>query len=377
MTQNAKVTSWGLRALAIAAVAGASGVVQAVRGVPRAMGGTPSGERAARVAASPHFRDGKFHNGPLGGPTEAAPMSDVAKGMLFGDEQRRPRGIVPIVRTGGEAREVAGEGLFATWYGHSSVLLEIDGTSLLIDPVWGERVSPSAHIGPKRLHPNPVELGELPRIDAVVISHDHYDHLDEPTITWLGRHTGCLFVVPLGVGAHLAAWGVSESRIVDLDWDEDTKVGDIQLRACPAQHFSGRGFGRDSTQWVSWVIAGPEHTVFYSGDGGYFEGFARVGADFGPFDLTLVQVGAYGAAWPTIHMTPEDGVRTHVDVGGAVLLPVHWGTFNLALHAWSEPIERVLAAAVEQGVTVATPRPGERFDVASPPTGTTWWRPIA
>lgn len=366
-----KISAWGVRAAGIAAVASAAAVVQAVKGLPRAMGSAASGERAARIAASPHFRDGKFHNGPLGGPTQTAPMASALRELMVDRGRRRPSAPVPLVS---KQHPIAADGLWATWFGHSSVLLEVDGVSVLLDPVWGDRVSPSAAVGPKRLHPNPLSLEQLPRIDAVVISHDHYDHLDEPTISWLAAHTDATFVVPLGVGAHVAAWGVPEERIVDLDWDEDTKIGSVLLRATPAQHFSGRGLARDTTQWASWVIAGPQHRVFYSGDGGYFDGFARVGADFGPFDLTVVQVGAYGAAWPTIHMLPEDGVRTHVDVRGQVLLPVHWATFNLALHDWDAPIERTLAAAEEQGVSVVAPRPGERFDALAAPAVEPWWR---
>ncbi len=368
-----KVTAWGVRAAGIAAVAGAAGLVQAARGIPVAMGGRPEGERLRRMLASPHYRDGTFHNEDLF-EEPGGTMADSLKDLVLGDQQRKPTGDVPLVRT---AYEASTEGLFVTWYGHSSALIEIDGVTVLVDPVWGERVSPSTVIGPKRMHDNPIALEALPRIDAVVISHDHYDHLDEGTIRWLADHTDCQFVVPLGVGAHLAAWGVEESRIEDLDWDEDTKVGDLRLVATQAQHFSGRGLSRDGTQWASWVLAGPEHRVFYSGDGGYFEGFARIGDQHGPFDATLVQVGAYGAGWPLIHMTPERGVQTHLDVHGGLLVPVHWCTFNLATHAWSEPVERLVAEAERHGVPVAIPRPGERVDVSSPPALDPWWRAIA
>lgn len=370
----AKLTTWGLRAAGIALVAGAAGLAKAVRGVPTAMGGTAQGSRLQRMIESPHFRDGKFHNEDVRDEASSLQLGPTTRDLVTGRVPRRPRRSVPLVQ---ESTEAADEGLFVTWFGHSSVLIEIDGVSVLVDPVWGERVSPSAHIGPKRLHPNPIELVDLPRIDAVVISHDHYDHLDEGTIRWLSAHTTCQFIVPLGVGAHLEAWGVADGRIEDLDWGDDTKIGGVQLVATQAQHFSGRGFSRDGTQWASWVIAGPEHRVFYSGDGGYFGGFGAIGADHGPFDLTLVQVGAYGAGWPTIHMTPEQGVQTHLDVRGALLMPVHWCTFNLAFHAWSEPVERLVAEAERLDVPVCLPRPGQRIDVAAPPPVDPWWRPIA
>ncbi len=369
-----KVTSWGLRGLGIAAVAGATGLVQAARGIPVAMGGRPSGDRAQRMLASPHFRDGKFHNEEYLFEPGTRSLSGTARELLFGDQKRHPTGAVPLVSV---PREVAADGLHVTWFGHSSVLLEVDGVSVLIDPVWGERVSPSAHVGPKRLHDNPIGLEELPRVDAVVISHDHYDHLDEGTIRWLNEHTQCQFVVPLGVGAHLAAWGVPESRIEDLDWDDDTKVGSLRLVATQAQHFSGRGLSRDGTQWASWALIGPQHRVFYSGDGGYFGGFTRIGDVHGPFDLTLIQIGAYDGGWPTIHMTPEHGVQTHIDVRGQLMLPVHWCTFNLAFHSWSEPVERVLKAAADLEVRVAVPMPGQRLTVGDTLSLTPWWRDIA
>jgi L-ascorbate metabolism protein UlaG (beta-lactamase superfamily) len=369
-----KVTAWGVRALGIAGLGVAAGLVKAARGIPSAMGGTAEGERRARMEASPHFRDGRFHNEAVEDQPSTRTLAGTARELARGAADRKPTAPVPLVR---ETHDIAEDGLYLTWLGHSTALVEIDGVSVLLDPVWSDRVSPSQQVGPKRLHPNPIELDALPRVDAVVISHDHYDHLDEASIRWLAAHTECTFVVPLGVGAHLAAWGVPEARIEDLDWDEDTKVGDLRLVATQAQHFSGRGFARDSTQWASWALLGPEHRVFYSGDGGYFAGFARIGERHGPFDLTLVQVGAYDGGWPTIHMTPEQGVATHLDVGGRVLVPVHWATFNLAFHPWAEPVERLLTEAEQHGVTVVVPRPGQRFDVGMPPALDPWWRPLA
>jgi L-ascorbate metabolism protein UlaG (beta-lactamase superfamily) len=367
-------TSWGARALGVAGLGVAAGLVSAARGIPSAMGGRATGERRARMEASPHFRDGKFHNEDLVWEPGTRSLAETAGKMISGRADGVPGGSVPLVS---QPSPVALDGLHVTWFGHSSALLEVDGVSVLVDPVWSDRVSPSQQVGPKRLHANPVELEDLPRIDAVVISHDHYDHLDEGSIRWLAEHTDCQFLVPLGVGAHLAAWDVPERRIEDLDWDEDTKVGDLHITATQAQHFSGRGFSRDGTQWASWVIAGPEHRVFYSGDGGYFAGFSLIGERHGPFDLTLVQVGAYDSGWPTIHMRPEQGVATHLDVRGGLLLPVHWATFNLAFHPWAEPVERLLVEAERHEVPVVVPRPGQRVDVSDPPPLDPWWRDLS
>jgi L-ascorbate metabolism protein UlaG (beta-lactamase superfamily) len=343
-----------------------------LREVREAMGAAPTGTLAERVAASPHFHDGRFHNEDVRFEPSTRSAAGTAHELLFGKQERRPSQPIPIVRA---LPTPSSEGLFLTWYGHSNALLEIDGAMVLIDPVWSDRVSPSQSVGPKRLHPNPVELADLPPIDAVVISHDHYDHLDTATIKSLAdAHPEAVFVVPLGVGGHLRAWGVPEDRIEDLDWTEDAKVEDVRFTATQAQHFSGRGLSRDGTLWASWVIEGPQHRVFYSGDGGYFAGFGLIEERYGPFDLSLVQIGAYDGGWPTIHMTPEQGVETHLDVKAELLVPVHWATFNLAFHAWSEPIERLLVAAQRHEIALAVPRPGERVDVSAPPPVEPWWR---
>jgi L-ascorbate metabolism protein UlaG (beta-lactamase superfamily) len=217
---------------------------------------------------------------------------------------------------------------------------------------------------------------ELPAVDAIVISHDHYDHLDLPTVRALLRAQRAPFVVPLGIGAHLRTWGVPDDRVVELDWNGSTTVGDLTLTCTEARHFSGRFLARDTTLWASWVVAGPRHRVFFGGDTGYTPAFAGIGARFGPFDLTLLPVGAYNDAWKAIHMDPEEAVRAHGDLGGRVLLPVHWATFNLAFHRWAEPVQRTLAASARTGTTVLVPRPGQRVDVLQPPALEDWWTAV-
>jgi L-ascorbate metabolism protein UlaG (beta-lactamase superfamily) len=207
-----------------------------------------------------------------------------------------------------------------------------------------------------------------------VISHDHYDHLDMPTIQALSA-TGTRFVVPLGIGAHLERWGVPPERIVDLDWYESTEQLGVVFTATPARHYSGRGvFDGDRTLWASWVIASAQQRVFFSGDTGYSAEFRKIGERFGPFDLTLIKIGASDPTWHEIHMSPEDAVRTHQDLRGKLLLPIHWGTWNLAYHAWNEPAERVLVAAHAASVRLIMPKPGEWVDVAAPAPVATWWR---
>ncbi|GLY04625.1 MULTISPECIES: MBL fold metallo-hydrolase [Actinoplanes] len=362
------------RTRTVMALALGAAAVWAARDIPAQLGARARGARRARMDASPQFADGKFRNSLPAEMLTGTSMPKAAAATLTGREMRRPHQPVPVVvPTPG----TPADGLHVTWYGHSSALVEIEGRRVLLDPVWSDRCSPSRLAGPRRLHEPPMPLRELPPIDAVLISHDHYDHLDMVTIQNLVDLQSAPFLVPLGVGAHLERWGVPESRIIELDWNEKAKVAGIDLVATPARHFSGRGFTRDDTLWSSWVIIGPTRKVFYSGDTGYFPGFAEIGAEHGPFDATLVQIGAYGDAWPDIHMTPEDGVATHRDVRGGLMIPVHWATFNLALHDWSEPADRTWSEAKAQGVKLAVPRPGERVDVDNPPAVDGWWQQIA
>ncbi|MGW3340549.1 MBL fold metallo-hydrolase [Streptomyces sp. NPDC001009] len=352
---------------------------------PEAFGAEPRGERLARIHRSPHFKDGVFQN--PGGTARTRPSGstlDLAKAFFDKDTRpvRAPHGTIPVhPTTVADLAKPPVTGLRVTWLGHSSVLVEIDGHRVLFDPVWGERCSPFPFAGPKRLHPVPLPLAALGPVDVVVISHDHYDHLDLPTIKALAG-TDTLFAVPLGVGAHLEHWGVSPDRLRELDWHESTEVGGVTLTATPARHFCGRGLrNTQHTLWASWVVAGAEHKVFHSGDTGYFDGFKDIGAAHGPFDATMIQIGAYSPYWPDIHMTPEEGVRAHLDLQSGtphgVLLPIHWGTFNLAMHAWAEPGEWTRDAAEEVGQAVASPRPGEPFEPAGQLPTDPWWRAVS
>jgi L-ascorbate metabolism protein UlaG (beta-lactamase superfamily) len=359
--------------LAVAAAA-AAGTAAVARGISVQAGAKPAGTRAERVARSPRYRDGAFHNAAVTSTVpQASDMRDTIREMIFGKQRRHPSAPVPVMK---RVERPATDGLHVTWYGHSSALAEIDGARVLFDPVWSERVSPSALVGPKRLHPVPVALAELPTLDAIVISHDHYDHLDMASIRTLTRTQAAPFVVPLGVGAHLERWRVPADRIVELDWTESVDLAGLHIVATPAQHFSGRLFQRDGTLWTSWTVIGPRRKLFYTGDSGYFDGYAAIGEQYGPFDVALVQIGAYGDAWPTIHMTPEEGVVAAVDVRADLLVPVHWGTFNLALHDWTEPADRLWREAKARDVRIAVPRPGERIDADDPPAVDGWWQAL-
>ncbi|AIQ61498.1 MBL fold metallo-hydrolase [Paenibacillus borealis] len=267
-------------------------------------------------------------------------------------------------------------GTRVTWFGHSAVLLEMDGVTLFLDPMLGNAPSPFPFIGGRRYSRQlPLEISLLPQIDAVVLSHDHYDHLDYGTIRKLKDKVG-LFIVPLGVGAHLRRWGVSAEKIREHDWGDELAYAGLTFTSAPARHFSGRSLlDRNTTLWCSWVIQGKNTKVFYSGDSGYGPHFAEIGRKYGPFDLTLMECGQYDPRWADIHMLPEQTVEAHLDVRGGLLIPVHWGAFTLSMHDWTDPVERVAAAAAAKGVRLATPRIGETVVAGSAEyPALPWWR---
>ena len=329
-----------------------------------------------RVEQSPQWRDGRFGNAL---PEQNGSMLVATWKFMTAGEGRVPDAPVDVMnRTGSDFDGPPSTGLRVTWLGHSTFLVEIDGARVLIDPVWSERVSPFSFMGPKRFFAPPMPLKEVPDVDAVVISHDHYDHLDESTIVSLNGR-GLRFVVPLGVGAHLESWGVPGERITELDWWKDADVGVLKLTATPARHFSGRSMAmldRNETLWSGWAIQGPAHRIFYGGDTAMFPGFVEIGERLGPFDANIIEVGAYGSAWPDVHLGPEQAMAAHVQLGGGLMIPAHWGTFNLSIHAWTEPIERLLVAAEQAGTAVAVPRPGQSIEPAIAEPVTRWWPDI-
>ncbi len=369
--------------LAASAVALAGPLTGATKGLRRAMGVRPDARRDPRISGSPQFHDGVFHNRLPSDVVATGNQGSMAVDFARKGDRGRPAGQVPLVTP--DLPAVAGD-LAATWLGHATVLIEIAGHWVLVDPVWSDRVSPSPTVGPKRSHPVPLALTDLPPISAVLISHDHYDHLDTATIDALTvQQPQLVFVVPLGIGAHLRRWGVPEARIVELDWDESHTIvsaagderGDLTLICTEARHFSGRGFTRNNTLWSSWALRSDQRKVFFGGDSGYTPAFTDVGAMYGPFDLTVLPIGAYDDRWSDIHMNPAEAVRTHLDVSGGVLLPIHWATFDLAFHTWSAPVEWLVEEAAEHDVQLALPRPGERFEVAGQLPQQDWWTAVS
>ncbi len=339
-------------------------------------GARASGARLERMQRSPHWNTDHFRDVL---PRHQAPFVEMSRQYFFGGSaHRNPEAPLPVLmRSAADFRAPPADPLTVTWLGHSTLLVEMDGHRLLVDPVWSERASPFTWAGPARFYPPPLPLSELPPIDAIIISHDHYDHLDASTVAALAQQTRAPFLVPLGVGAHLEHWGIAPERIVELDWWQEHRVGELALVATPARHFSGRSIlmaDKDATLWAGWAFIGPKHRVYYSGDTAMFPGFTDIGERLGPFDATLIECGAYSSLWADVHLGPEQAVTAHRMAQGGWLIPVHWGLFDLALHGWTEPIERVLVAARAQRVVVATPAPGQTLEVrgATPPESR-WW----
>jgi L-ascorbate metabolism protein UlaG (beta-lactamase superfamily) len=356
-----------VRALQIAgllgvALLGASGCAS--------LGRSATGARLERVEASPHHADGEFHN--------PQPIVNDVWGALTAMCDPSPS-LVPsaplafAVDTQELARPPA-SGLRVTWFGHSSVLVELGGKRILTDPIWSERASPLGWVGPKRFSFAKQPLEALPAPDVVVVSHNHYDHLDYGTIQRLAK-TNATFIVPLGVGDSLLAWGVPEARVIELDWWQHHRVGpELEIVSVPARHASGRtGLDSDESFWSGYALLGTSARVYYSGDTGLFPGMREIGERFGPFDLTMIEVGQYGASWPDWHVGPEQAVRAHQFVKGRTLLPVHWAAFALGNHGWTEPIERTLLAAEAANVDVVTPRLGQSFEPHEEQPRAHWW----
>lgn len=339
-------------------------------------GGKIKGERLERIKKSKNFSNGVFQNlVPTKVQGEDFSFWKVMVEYFRQEEGRTPNKAIPVIPVENDLFVKNDAEIRAVWLGHSTTLVSIDGVLILTDPMFSERTSPFSFGGSRHFdYTHRYDIENLPCPDLVIISHDHYDHLDRKTVLKL-KSKNVHFVVPLGVGAHLDRWGVAASQYTELDWGDRFLWQDrLTIIAAPARHFSGRGLtDRNKTLWASWVIKTQKSSVFFSGDSGYFPGFKNIGDQYGPFDLCILECGQYNEGWPSIHMSPEETAQAHLDLQGRLLLPVHWGKFRLSLHHWTEPVLRVLKAASANGSSVATPRIGEPVIVGAPIPQEKWW----
>ncbi|MFP2924420.1 MBL fold metallo-hydrolase [Pyxidicoccus sp. 3LG] len=364
----------GLPLVGVAALG--AGTLVLSTGCLATLGRTPEPERLAKLAVQSRYADGRFENLEPPSPPWTGERPSLFE-VFFGGERRRPSVRLPLAAPEAALDGPPHEGARVTWFGHSTLLIEVDGARVLTDPIWSERASPSSLIGPVRFHSPLVPLAALPKLDAVIISHDHYDHLDMDTVQALAK-TGARFFVPLGIADHLREWDVPPAQVVELDWWGEARVTpEVTLVATPSRHYSGRTRGtRNTTLWASWVVRGARHRVYFSGDSGPTPQFEEIGRRLGPFDLVALEVGAFHPAWGDIHLGPEKALEAHRMLGGGPLLPIHWATFNLAAHPWDEPIERVVRLAEERGVRLVTPMLGEPLVAGEGAGSAAWWRGV-
>jgi len=347
----------------------------------KSLGSKASGARLERMRASPRWGGEGFHNvhpilPGLRDPNASMPsLSD----FLCGRERGTPSQPLPSVNPLAAWRRKSETGLRVTWLGHSTTLIEIDGVRVLTDPVWGLRASPLSLAGPKRFQPVPVALRDMPPVDVVIISHDHYDHLDYPTIRALVK-SDVPFVTSLGVGAHLEGWGIPATRITELDWWESFAVptGGVQVMAAPSQHFSGRTpKTRNSTLWSSFVVRSERHRVFFSGDTGLTTEYREIRERLGPFDLAMLEVGAWDPAWGDMHLGPDNALKAIAHLDAETFLPIHWGTFRLAMHQWDQPAEVLYAQGSKIRARLMMPRLGEPIEPGRASGAVEpWWRSV-
>ena len=335
-------------------------------------------EREGRIQSSSQTQNGRFVNpNGISAKLFSKETWDVTKEYIFVKRiDPIPTTDLPIHRLYPEQWENDQAGQFSfSWLGHASVLIVMENQRILVDPVLEERASPFSWIGPKRFHPPPVTAEELPDVEVVLITHDHYDHLEKSTLVTIQEKVE-RFIVPLGIGALLENWGINPAKITELDWWETCSSGSLWFHATPAVHYASRGlFDANHRLWCSWSIVGEDKRAFISGDSGYFDGFKNIGERLGPFDVTFLKIGASNdkGTWRALHMTPEEAGQQHLDLRGQSLVPLHWATFNLALHPWYEPIERLVTFSEQTPLTLITPELGKKINLHGKPDTDHWW----
>ncbi len=349
------------------------GVFIFVKTAPQ-FGQPPQGADLERIRESPNYGDDEFVNLIETRMGSFGEMMGTMPDFLFGKNQS-PDDSLPV-KFGENQLPAVDTSCYITWYGHSAFLIEMEGQRILIDPMLGKTAAPVSFGSSRFPYKKPIPIEELTDIDILILSHDHYDHLDFPSIKRLKDEVGH-FYTALGVGSHLKAWGVPEERITELDWWDDADANGLKLVAAPARHFSGRGVtDRNATQWASWVIRGKYQNLYFSGDGGYGPHFSEIGDKYGPFDLAMLECGQYNEAWQAIHMMPEEAVQAGKDVNAELIMPIHWGAFKLSVHQWTEPIKRFKAESARLNVPMVHPYIGERFALGYDFPMEEWWSTV-
>lgn len=341
-------------------------------------GGEVSEERRKEYQTSKQFKNGTFANtkNVPEDPSFSQMMSMTRKFFFTKVENGVPGKNIEVKKVDSLDLATYQSKTRLIWFGHSAFLLQMEHKTILIDPMFGKVPAPHPWLGGNRFSKKlPIALDKLPKIDAVLISHDHYDHLDYDSIKTLKDKVGH-FYVPLGVGVHLEAWGVPKEKIDELDWWEEVQFKNLQFACTPAQHFSGRKFNnRQSTLWSSWVIRSETENIFFSGDSGYAPHFKEIGAKYGPFDFAMLECGQYNKMWPDIHMFPEETAQAGIDLRARAFMPIHWGAFKLALHSWTDPVERAAKTAEQLQIPMITPEIGQAFELENPgEVHSNWWR---
>ena len=340
-------------------------------------GAKSSGAQLARISQSKNYKDGQFVN--LIETELDYSFSSMSKALweFATAKNTAPKKPLPV-KFGENDKAVGNDSLVQiTWFGHSAFLLEMEGKRLLLDPMFGPSASPVSFTGKRFPYERPIDFDQFTNIDAVIISHDHYDHLDYGSIVRLNNQVKHFFV-PLGVGAHLMHWGVIPERITELDWWEEATLDHLRFTATPARHFSGRGLtDSKKTLWASWVLEGRNTKIYFSGDSGYGPHFKEIGNKFGSFDFAMMECGQYNEKWEAIHMMPEQTAQAAINVGTKIMMPIHWGAFSLAPHPWADPVTRLLKAAEVQNMSVIHPMIGERFMLGNDYPKVRWWENVA
>ena len=338
----------------------------------RSTGRLPSGAYLERLKKSPNYRNGAFQNiSPTPMKPEGVSYWKMTREFFKKHPGTNPVMPLPVVKT--DLHVLDGDGDVFIWFGHSSYFMRVEGKRILVDPVFSGNAAPVSFMVKAFPGANAYRVEDMPPIDVLILTHDHYDHLDYDTIRKLHprvKHIYC----SLGVGAHLGYWGIAAEKISELDWWQEAELGDgVKLVAAPARHFSGRGLKRGQSLWSSFILITPQHKYYLGGDSGYDTHFKTIGDKFGPFDLAILESGQYNAMWPLIHMMPEETVQAAVDLQAKRLVPVHWGKFKLGMHPWDEPVKRVIAKAGEVGLHVATPKIGEILSLENQVSTVSWW----